>query len=71
MIGQSFAGLKENLRLNKCFNVNVARLSGHETLQAISNERSFNRLRVGLILVNLNLIQFFLIPAKKVWMKVL
>lgn len=28
----SFAGLKENLRLNKCFNVNVARLSGHETL---------------------------------------
>ena len=40
----SFAGLKENLRLNKCFNVNVARLSGHETLQAISNERSFNRL---------------------------
>ena len=53
----SFAGLKENLRLNKSFNVVAARLSGHETLQAISNERSFNRL-VGLILVNLNLIQF-------------
>ena len=40
----SFAGLKENLRLNKSFNVVAARLSGHETLQAISNERSFNRL---------------------------
>ena len=60
----SFAGLKENLRLNKCFNVNVARLSGHETLQAISNERSFNRLS-GIDISEFKFNTIFLDPPRK------
>ena len=38
-------GLKENLRINSSSNVSIARLSGDETLSALSGDRMFYRLR--------------------------
>ena len=59
----SFAGLKENLKLNKISNVFTTRLSGHETLQAVVEQRRFNRL-VGINIGDFRFNTIFLDPPR-------
>ena len=60
----SIKGLKQNLELNNSNNVYFARLSGQETLAALNQERSFNRLSA----IDLNEFEFssvFLDPPRE------
>ena len=56
-------GLKQNLILNKSHNVSFARLSGHETLDALKGAREYRRLN-NIKLNSFNLSTIFLDPPR-------
>ena len=59
----SVKGLEQNLILNKSKNVSFARLSGHETLDALKGTREYRRLN-NINLNNFNLSTIFLDPPR-------
>ena len=59
----SIKGLEKNIQLNNSNNVSFARLSGHETLNALKGIRKYRRLN-GIHLTDFNLSTLFLDPPR-------